>query len=139
MSDRQIPPRRRAFAAERSSYRLSGLAIECEERGVQVTCASFDLCEPVASTESLRRLSTVHVIDLAIVDAGVNQIIVLVLLAVADARAIALEDPPPAALWPSLSNSVCRLAHKLGGYLRICFACLLTSQLNISVESREAK
>jgi hypothetical protein len=52
--------------------------------------------------------------------------------------------PPPAprpraALWRSMSNSVCRLAHKLGGYLRICFACLLTSQLNISVGSREAK
>jgi hypothetical protein len=42
-------------------------------------------------------------------------------------------------LWPSMSNSVCRLAHKLGGYVRICFARLLTSQLNISVGSREAK
>jgi hypothetical protein len=56
-----------------------------------------------------------------------------------------IERPAPAATTPgrssrpSLSNPVCRLAHKLGGYLRMCLARLLTSQLNISSESREAK
>src|ERR1700737_2146905 len=49
------------------------------------------------------------------------------------ARAVASEAPSRAPRPPgqasrlSLSNPACRLPHKLGGYLRICFAFLLTS------------
>jgi hypothetical protein len=53
----------------------SRLVLEREERSVQVTCASFDLWEPVATREFLRRPTTVHVTDLTSINAGVRQII----------------------------------------------------------------
>lgn len=40
-----------------------------------MTCANLNLCDPVAARESLRSLSTAHVIELAIVNAGVSQTI----------------------------------------------------------------
>jgi short-subunit dehydrogenase len=45
---------------------------ECESQGAQVHAVTFDLREPQAAIAALRSLSSQHVIDLAIVNAGVT-------------------------------------------------------------------
>jgi hypothetical protein len=119
---------------------------------VQVTCASFDLWEPFAPTEFLRRLSTAHVVlavnlDGAILTVvgvlpemrlrGAGQISVLVLLAGADSRAIALKDPPPV---PRTQGSALALNEQLSLSTRAqtgrISAHLLCTLVNIAIEHK---
>jgi short-subunit dehydrogenase len=51
------------------------LSQECESRGAQVHAVTFDLREPQATIAALRSLSSQHVIDLVIVNAGVTRAI----------------------------------------------------------------
>jgi short-subunit dehydrogenase len=59
----------------RDASRLALLSQECESRGAQVHAVTFDLREPQATIAALRGLSSHHVIDLAIVNAGVTRAI----------------------------------------------------------------
>jgi short-subunit dehydrogenase len=59
----------------RDTSRLALLSQECESRGAQVHAVTFDLREPQAAIAALRSLSSRHVMDLAIVNAGVTRVI----------------------------------------------------------------
>jgi short-subunit dehydrogenase len=59
----------------RDTARLASLSQECETRGAQVHGMTFDLRDAAASIEALRRVSSQHAIDLAIVNAGVSRAI----------------------------------------------------------------
>jgi short-subunit dehydrogenase len=59
----------------RDASRLALLSQDCETRGAQVHTVSFDLRDAVATIAALRGLSSRHVIDLAIVNAGVTRTI----------------------------------------------------------------
>ena len=59
----------------RDATRLASVTRDCELRGAQVHAVIFDLRDAAAGIEVLRSLSTQHVIDLAIVNAGVSSAI----------------------------------------------------------------
>ena len=61
----------------RDSARLAALARDCEARGARVhgVSTSFDLRDGEAAVAVLRQLSSTHLIDLAIVNAGVSSMI----------------------------------------------------------------
>jgi hypothetical protein len=119
---------------------------------MQVTCASFELWEPFAPTEILRRLSTAHVVlavnlDGAILTVvgvvsemrrrGAGQITVLVLLSDAGSRAIVLEYPPPV---PRIQGSALALNEQLSLSTRAqtgrISAHLLCTLVNIAIEHK---
>jgi short-subunit dehydrogenase len=57
----------------RDASRLALLSRECELRGAQVHAVTFDLRDAVATIAALRSLSSQHVIDLVIANAGVSR------------------------------------------------------------------
>jgi len=59
----------------RDSARLAALTRDCEARGAQVVSTSFDLRDGATAVAALRQLSNSHMIDLAIVNAGVSSMI----------------------------------------------------------------
>jgi short-subunit dehydrogenase len=59
----------------RDPSRLAALARECEMHGARVQCVSFDLRDGPGAVAALRGVSSNHVIDLAIVNAGVSSAI----------------------------------------------------------------
>jgi short-subunit dehydrogenase len=59
----------------RDAARLATLARECEGRGARVVALELDLREGPAAVDALRQLSAAHVVDLAIVNAGVTSAI----------------------------------------------------------------
>jgi short-subunit dehydrogenase len=59
----------------RDTSRLESLTRECESRGAKVHSVIFDLRDTAAGIAALRSLSSRHVIDLAIVNAGVSRAI----------------------------------------------------------------
>jgi short-subunit dehydrogenase len=65
-------PGRTLLLHGRDATRLASLARDCEMRGAQVHAVIFDLRDAAAGIAVLRSLSTQHVIDLAIVNAGVS-------------------------------------------------------------------
>jgi short-subunit dehydrogenase len=68
-------PQRTLILHGRDPARLAALARECEARGAHVVSTSFDLRDGLAAVAALRQLSGTHVIDLAIVNAGVSSMI----------------------------------------------------------------
>jgi short-subunit dehydrogenase len=65
-------PGRTLLLHGRDAPRLASVTRECEMRGAQVHAVIFDLRDAAAGIAVLRSLSTQHVIDLAIVNAGVS-------------------------------------------------------------------
>jgi short-subunit dehydrogenase len=59
----------------RDPIRLDAVSRECEALGARVQRVTFDLRDPEASIAALRSLSSQHVIDLVIVNAGVSSAI----------------------------------------------------------------
>ena len=57
----------------RDASRLALLSKECELRGARVHAVTFDLLDAVATIAALRSLSSEHVIDLVIANAGVSR------------------------------------------------------------------
>ena len=68
-------PGRTLILHGRNESRLAALARDCEARGASVHCVTFDLCDAAAAVAILRDLSNRHVIELAIVNAGVSHAI----------------------------------------------------------------
>jgi short-subunit dehydrogenase len=68
-------PQRTLILHGRDGARLAALARDCEARGARVVSTSFDLRDGAAAVAALRQLSGAHVIDLAIVNAGVSSMI----------------------------------------------------------------
>jgi short-subunit dehydrogenase len=66
-------PGRTLILHGRDVSRLEVLTRECELRGAQVHGATFDLRDAAATIAALDNLSNQHVIDLAIVNAGVSR------------------------------------------------------------------
>jgi len=68
-------PQRTLILHGRDSTRLAALAHDCEARGAQVVSTSFDLRDGATTVAALRQLSGAHMIDLAIINAGVSSLI----------------------------------------------------------------
>jgi short-subunit dehydrogenase len=68
-------PGRSLILHGRDRSRLAAIASECGERGARVQTLNFDLRQPEAAIEALRGVSELQPIDLAIVNAGVTQLI----------------------------------------------------------------
>src|SRR5580658_10464041 len=66
-------PGRTLILHGRDATRLTAVTGECESRGARVHSATFDLRDAEAAIAALRELSSQHVIDLAIVNAGVTR------------------------------------------------------------------
>ena len=65
-------PHRILILHGRDDARLAGVARDCEARGAQVITTLFDLRDSATAIAMLTELSAAHVIDLAIVNAGVS-------------------------------------------------------------------
>jgi short-subunit dehydrogenase len=65
-------PGRTLLLHGRDSSRLASLTRECEMRGAQVHGVTFDLRDAATTIAALRGLSDQHLIDLAVVNAGVS-------------------------------------------------------------------
>jgi short-subunit dehydrogenase len=68
-------PQRTLILHGRDPGRLAAVARDCEARGAHVVSTSFDLRDGAATVAALRLLSGTHVINLAIVNAGVSSMI----------------------------------------------------------------
>jgi len=66
-------PGRTLILHGRDHARLAAVMRECERQGAQVHGANFDLRDAEAAISALRTLSGRHVIDLAVVNAGVTR------------------------------------------------------------------
>lgn len=66
-------PGRTLILHGRDVLRLDSLTRECKARGAEVHATTFDLKDAAASVTALRSLSSNHVIDLAIVNAGITR------------------------------------------------------------------
>jgi short-subunit dehydrogenase len=75
LARRYAEPQRTLILHGRDGARLAALARECEARGARVVSTSFDLRDGAAAVAALRQLSGTHMIDLAIVNAGVSSMI----------------------------------------------------------------
>jgi short-subunit dehydrogenase len=75
LARRYAEPGRTLILHGRDPARLGAICEECRERGARVISMSFDLRDTGAATEQLRAISEREVIDLAIVNAGVTQML----------------------------------------------------------------
>ena len=68
-------PQRTLILHGRDGTRLAAVVRDCEARGARVVSTSLDLRDGAATVAALRQLSGAHIIDLAIVNAGVSSMI----------------------------------------------------------------
>ena len=72
MAHSYAQPGRTLILHGRDAARVASLSRACEVRGAKVHGVTFDLRDAEAAMAALRRVSSEHVIDLAIVNAGVS-------------------------------------------------------------------